>query len=111
MGRSVHLGPLAHRDHKESRVSKVKLVFLVPLVLLGWTVLGALLGVTVGKAIKEHLDPSDPEDLPEYRDQSVHLERMDLHQWVPLDQRESQVRLGPKDHQALSDPQARHPQN
>jgi len=106
MGRSVHLGLLAHRDHKESRVSKVKLVLLVPLVLLGWTVLSVLLGVTVGKAIKEHLDPQDPEDLPERQD---YQETLDW--WENLGPRGYQVSLGPLDHQALSDHQARHPKD
>jgi len=100
MGRSVHLGLLAHRDHKESRVSKVKLVLLVPLVLLGWTVLSVLLGVTVGKAIKEHLDPSDPSD-PEDRPEPQDL----WAQWEKAVQTESQVYLGPLDHQALSENQ------
>ena len=46
-------------------MNRVRLVFLVPLVLLGWTVLSVLLGVTVGKVIKEHLDPPDPPDPPD----------------------------------------------
>ena|SRR6188768_1506696 len=94
MGRSALLARSAHRDHKESKVSKVKLVFLVPLVLLGWTVLSVLLGVTVGKAIKDHLDPSDPSDRPEPQDLWA--------QWEKAVQTESQVYLGPLDHQVLS---------
>ena len=106
MGRSVHLGPLAHRDHKESRVSKVKLVLLVPLVLLGWTVLSVLLGVTVGKVIAAH------EERQDRKDRQARLDRM-----VPTGYR---VRLDLKDHQALLEGLARvdpwdhpdqHPQN
>ena len=95
--------PRVHRDHK---VNRVKLVLLVPLALLGWMVLGVLTASTVGKVIKDHLDPSDPsdpEDLPERQD------LWEFRDW--MERPDLTAYLGPLDHQALSDPQARHPQN
>jgi len=83
----------AHRDHKESKVNRVKLVFLVPLVLLGWTVLSVLVAVTVGKVIAAH------EERQDRKDQQARLDRM-----VPTGYR---VKLGLKDHQALLEGLAR----
>ena len=107
MGLSAHRGPLAHRDHrghKESVVSRVRLVLLVPLALLGWTVLSVLVGTLVGKAIRAHLEPSDLEGPP---DPLVMLDPADFPVWEeppePPVYRANLERQGLWDQQVVSD--------